>query len=534
MSNLIITGFMGTGKTVVGRMLARRMGLRFVDCDELIERRAGTTISEIFRRQGEPAFRAMERKIVREVTEQSGQVIATGGGAVKDPRNVRRLRGSGTMICLHARPEVIWRRLKHMKDRPLLRVADQRKRIEELLAERARFYAKADLAADTSDFTPAQVVRRIQEALQTVRVELGERSYDIRIGAGLLGTVGPALAAIARPNRAAIVTHPEIDHLYGDALRRSLAEAGIPCCTVGVPPGERSKSFAQARRLHGLLLEAGLDRGSAVLALGGGVIGDLAGFVAATFMRGIDYVQLPTTLLAQVDASVGGKVAVNHPRGKNLVGCFYQPRIVIADLDTLSSLPRRHLRNGLAEVVKTAIIADEALFDYLERWGEQVARLEPLSVSHVVRRCCQIKANVVAADEREAGLRAILNFGHTFGHALEAARGYRMLHGQAVSVGMAAAARLSVRMGLLRQEEADRIERLLHVIGLPVRMRRSDAGALLRYMAADKKARAGRLRFVLAKGLGGAVVRDDVPGKVLSEVLTSLTNGPASLAGRPG
>ena len=496
---------MGTGKTAVGSLLAKRMGLRFVDCDALVERRTGCTIADLFSREGEPTFRALERSLIAEVTSQPGQVIATGGGAAKDPGNLRRMRSAGTVVCLTARPDVIWQRLKRDEQhRPLLQVRNPRRRIEELLAERTPFYAQADFSVDTSDLSPAQVVRRILDALGHVRVELGERGYDIAIGRGLLDEVGPAARRLIRPHMAAVITHPALARLYGERVRASLDKAGIRAATLTVPPGERSKSFAQAQRLHGLLLDSGADRASAIIALGGGVIGDLAGFVAATYMRGIPFIQVPTTLLAQVDASVGGKVAINHPRAKNLVGCFYQPRAVIADLETLRTLARRQLRSGMAEVVKHAVIRDAALFEYLERFREQVLALEPIALQHVVRRNCEIKAQVVAADERETGLREILNFGHTVGHALESALGYRMLHGEALSVGMVAAARLSAAIGLLPNEQARRIETLLGAIGLPVRAGRTAVHAVARHMAADKKARAGALRFVLLEKIGKA------------------------------
>lgn len=522
MSNIVLTGFMGTGKTFVGRLLARRLGLAFVDCDALIEQRAGRTISEIFEREGEAAFRELERSVIMEVTARPRQVIATGGGAIKDARNVRRMRSAGTLICLAARPDVIWQRVRQYKHRPLLRTPSPRRRIEQLLAERAPFYAQAHFSVDTSDLSAAQAARRILDLLGRVRVELGERSYDILIGHGLLDSVGRRVRDLVRPTLAAIITHPGLVEPYGRKVVASLREAGVRAAMFTLPPGERSKSFAQARRLHGLLLDAGADRGSVVIALGGGVIGDLAGFVAATYMRGIALVQLPTTLLAQVDASVGGKVAVNLGGVKNVVGSFYQPRTVIADLDTLRTLPRRQFRSGMAEVVKHAAIRDPALLEYLERFHEQVLALEPIALQHVVRRNCEIKAEVVSADEREAGLRTILNFGHTIGHALESALGYRMLHGEAVAVGMVAAARLSAAAGRLSKGDAARIEALLASIGLPINASGAAPDAVAALMAADKKAKAGRARFVLLDGVGKARASQYVEQAVAMQALGSI------------
>ncbi len=358
-------------------------------------------------------------------------------------------------------------------------------------------------------------------SVETVRVELGERSYDIVVGSGLLSQAPAFLAPLRLGRRGVIITDANVEPVYAEPLRATLADAGVESKVVSVPAGEESKSLRQATRLLRRMPSFRLDRQSFVIAVSGGVVGDLAGFVAATYLRGLAFVQVPTSLLAQVDSSVGGKVGVNLPQGKNLVGAFYQPRLVLADLDTLKTLPERELRAGLAEVIKTAAIRDAELFAWLEANIKQVLALEPAALTHVVRRCCEIKAEVVAADERESGLRAILNFGHTFGHAMEALADYvGLLHGEAVAMGMCCAAELSVRRAGLSPGAADRLRRLIEVAGLPVRVGDRFAVEDLRAaMHLDKKARAGKVRFVLLKQLGEAFVSDAVTDEDIEEVL---------------
>ena len=354
-----------------------------------------------------------------------------------------------------------------------------------------------------------------------LRVELGERSYDIHVGFGVLQRAGELIVGATGENRGFIVTHPIVDRLHGGSLRRSLGT--FLCETILVPPGERQKSLRRAAALWDEMLARGADRRSVVLAFGGGVIGDLAGFAAATYMRGVPYVQIPTTLLAQVDASIGGKVAINHTKAKNLIGAFYQPRLVLADVAVLKTLRARDYRAGLAEVVKHAVIADAGLFEWLEENERATTRREPGALSHLVRRCCEIKADVVGRDERESGLRAILNFGHTIGHALEALTAYRSLrHGEAVSVGMVAAARAAQLLGMFSREEGGRIERLLAKLRLPTRIPATPVSDILAAIRSDKKAVAGAPRFVLPRGIGRVEVVSGVNEAALVRALTDL------------
>lgn len=356
---------------------------------------------------------------------------------------------------------------------------------------------------------------------RAVRVELGDRSYWIHIGPGALARAGAAIRAAVGSGRAFVVTHPGVARLHGARLREGLV--GLDAEWLLVPPGERQKSLRRAGALCGELLARGADRRSAVIAFGGGVIGDLAGFGAATYMRGIAYLQAPTTLLAQVDSSVGGKVAVNHPRAKNLIGAFHQPRLVVADTETLRTLPAREYRSGLAEVVKHGLIADAALFSWLEENVGPLSARDPGALAHVVQRSCEIKADVVRRDEREAGPRAMLNLGHTVGHALETVGGYRALrHGEAVAVGLAAACRIAERLGRLAAEERARVERLLEVLRLPTRIPGWAADQVVAALAADKKAVGGRPRFVVPSGIGRVEIGQEVDAAIVRAVLVEL------------
>jgi 3-dehydroquinate synthase len=337
-----------------------------------------------------------------------------------------------------------------------------------------------------------------------VVVELGERSYPIEVGTGLLAGLGRALAARFAARRVHLVTNPTVGALYGEAAVASLEAGGFEVTRVEMPDGEEHKHLGTFGRILDQLLETRPERSWPIVALGGGVVGDVAGFAAASLLRGVPFVQVPTTLLALVDSSVGGKTGVNHALGKNLIGAFYQPSIVLIDLDTLASLPRRELLAGLAEVVKTAVILDADLFALLENRLDGILALDPAVMGEVVAQCCRIKARVVTEDERESGLRAVLNFGHTLGHAVESLTGYsELLHGEAVAIGMAFAARLSQRLGACEAGDADRVVALLERAGLPVRIPASLASdALADAVAGDKKVSGGQVKFVLMTGLG--------------------------------
>ncbi len=317
-----------------------------------------------------------------------------------------------------------------------------------------------------------------------------------------------------------MVTNGVVRPLYGDRVETLLAQRGFQVQVVEIPDGEVHKSLATARGLYDDLVDFKMDRGCAVVALGGGVIGDLAGFVASTYLRGVPFVNVPTTLLAQVDSAVGGKTGVDHPMGKNLIGAFYQPRLVLCDLDVLRTLPRRELMAGMAEVVKYGVILNADFFSFLEAHVDDILNLEPAAMTEVVRACCQAKATVVERDELESGLRAILNFGHTLGHAIEALTGYsRFIHGEAVSIGMVAAARMAGAMGLCPEGDVQRLTALLERIGLPTCPPELEVPAVLETMTHDKKVQDGRIRFILPERIGRVVIRDDVDPALIATVL---------------
>jgi len=361
---------------------------------------------------------------------------------------------------------------------------------------------------------------------RTLTVALGERSYDVVIGAGTLPQLGEAVARATKATAAAVISVAPVARRYGAAVSRSLAAAGLRSHGLLVPDGDASKSLRQAARLWDALLARKLERGAVVVALGGGMVGDLAGFVAATYLRGVAFVQVPTTLLAMVDASVGGKVAINLPRGKNLVGAFHQPRLVWIDAATLATLPRRERAAGLAEVVKAAAIRDAAFFARLESAGERLLEADPELLLPVIERACAIKAEVVSQDEREAGLRMILNFGHTLAHAIETLSRYRgILHGEAVAIGMVFAARRSEALGLAPPGSAARLEALLRRLELPTEPPRFPRRAYLSALAVDKKRMDAQIRFVALRGIGRVESVPLAPAEILPP--TRAAGGPA-------
>ncbi len=520
--NITLMGFMGSGKTTVGRILATRLGWEFVDTDRLVEARAGGTIPEIFAARGEAGFRELEAAVIREVARGKRQVIATGGGAILDPANRLALRLAGVVVHLKASPELLWRRVSG-SDRPLA---------EDPVAFRARYQERYPLYQQipiqiASSMSASRVAERIMEALRgearRIDVALPEREYPIVLEPNAIARLGEMMAERLKPGRCLVVTNPHLEARYGDVARASLQAAGWDPHMAVVPAGERFKRMQSAMQLYDRAIEARLERQSPIVALGGGVIGDLAGFVAATFNRGVPFVQVPTSLLAQIDSSVGGKVAVNHPQGKNLIGAFYQPSLVVADPLTLHTLPRRELLAGLAEMIKYGVIMDAAFFERLDADLPLLLERRMPALIPAVARCCELKAQVVREDERESGIRAILNFGHTLGHALEAETQYQSyLHGEAVAIGMVAAGAIARELGLFSDAEQGRLTALLARAGLPTRFPALSAQRLLEATGHDKKVQSGRVRWVLPEALGRVCVRSDVPDSVVLKVLRGL------------
>ena len=535
--SIVLVGMMGAGKTSVGKRLAQRLGLPFVDADAEIEAGAQMTIPEIFERFGEAYFREGERRVIARLLVDGPKVVATGGGAFLNEATRQRIGQSGVSIWLKPDFEVLLRRVRKRSNRPLLRTADPEATLRRLLDERSPTYALADMTIESHDGPHDSVVdailaglrRRVATprdqaaspdgpALREVDVALGARAYKILIGDGLVESAGEHIARLAPGAQCAIVTDETVAALHLEKLTRSLARAGLKTAVIVCPPGEATKSYAEFARVSDALIGAHIERRDIVVAFGGGVIGDLAGFCAACLRRGVRFVQMPTTLLAQVDSSVGGKTAINSPAGKNLIGAFHQPSLVLADTGVLDTLSPREFRAGYAETVKYGLIGDRDFFDWLEtRWREVFsggpARLEAIAAS------CAAKARVVAADETEQGERALLNLGHTFGHAFERLTRYdgaRLVHGEGVAIGMACAFRFSRELGLCSGQDAVRVETHLKAIGLPTRIAEipgleADAQAILGAMRQDKKVERGRLTFILVKGIGESFVAKDVP-----------------------
>ncbi|MCE5312136.1 MAG: 3-dehydroquinate synthase [Nitrospiraceae bacterium] len=357
--------------------------------------------------------------------------------------------------------------------------------------------------------------------MNRVRVDLGERSYDIVAGSGLLKDTGALLGSLGFSSRVVILSNPVVERLYCEEVHNSISAAGFECSRVIIPDGEQYKSYDWSYNILTELLKLRLDRKSCIVALGGGVIGDMAGFVASIYMRGINFVQIPTTLLAQVDSSVGGKTGVNHPLGKNMIGTFHQPRLVIADTDVLKTLDQRQLLCGMAEVIKYGIISDSGLFSYLEDNRDRILGLDESAMTHLIKRSCEIKADVVSRDERESGLREILNYGHTVGHAIETETGYlKYLHGEAVAIGMCLEAKISALSGVLDASHLGRIEGLVKDYGLPHGIPDDiQRNRLIEHMAIDKKTVSGRVKFILPEEIGRVRIETSISDDVILRAL---------------
>ena len=356
--------------------------------------------------------------------------------------------------------------------------------------------------------------------MQRLNINLGKRSYDILLGSGLLGKLGERLSQIVEPSRIVLITHPSLFKIYGDKVLSGFKDQGWTADLIEVEEGETSKTLGQAEKIFDRLLDLKCDRKSVLIALGGGVIGDLVGFVAATFQRGVPFVQVPTTLLSQVDSSVGGKTAVNHPKGKNMIGAFYQPCLVLADLDTLQTLPQKEFRAGLAEIIKYGVISDSSLFEYLEKNVEKILQLDKKCLEYIIKTSCSIKAEVVEKDELENHYRMILNFGHTLGHAIEALTHYsKFIHGEAVAIGMVYAAKLSQKLGKCQEGIPRRLDRLVRKFGLPADLPDLNSKAIIESLYHDKKTMNRKIKFILVKEIGIVEIVDDIPEEKIISIL---------------
>ena len=538
--NIFITGFSGTGKTTTARALARSLGWRFVDTDDEIVKQAGKSIEEIFSQDGEQAFRDLERTALAGVAAGARQVVATGGGIVMDDRNRLAMNTSGIVVLLEASPEKILERLERQRTespglRPMLEADDPLGRIRSLKALRQVNYTQAHWTVHTDDLTPeeaaSEVARRLnvadaresQDADLAAHVRTSSGDYPLWVGWGTIDELGRRVREIMDPPVAYIISDGGV-HAQARRAQAAMEAVDIPTHLFFIPPGERSKTLEMAQNIYSWFADRKAERGHLVLAVGGGVVGDLAGFVAATYLRGMPFGQVPTSLLAMMDAAIGGKTAVDMPQGKNLVGAFYQPRFVLSDVSVLQTLPRRELNSGWAEAIKHGLILDEALLTTFEEGAEEIPELHQDITTEVVRRSVAIKADIVSRDERETlGIRVLLNYGHTIGHAIETATDYgRYLHGEAVSIGMMGAAYIGEAMGLMSPDEVDRQRNVLTSYGLPLGCTGVDPDAIGEAMLTDKKIVAGAISWVLLDGIGNAITRIDVPPATVRDAVRRL------------
>jgi len=535
--NIILVGMMGAGKTTVGKLLARQLGKSFIDSDEEIQRRTGVTIPHIFDVEGEAGFRSRESSVIQELLKQDNIVLATGGGAILSAQNRSMMKQNGVVVYLKSSVHDLWQRTRHDHNRPLLQTENPRAKLQELHDFRDPLYtAAADVIIHTGKQSVQVLLERLQHRLeelkhmtgnetkiQTLNVGLAERSYPIHIGSGLLSRVELLLPYIPR-KRAIIVTNSTVAPLYLQQLSEGLSSNGVQVQSITLPDGEQYKSSESLNAIYDALLTARSERSTPLIALGGGVIGDITGYAAATYLRGVPFIQIPTTLLSQVDSSVGGKTGINHPLGKNMIGAFYQPRVVLADTATLDTLPDKELRAGIAEVIKYGLIRDLPFLEWLEANIEKLLARDTAALQYAIARSCQNKAEVVGADERESGERALLNLGHTFGHAIENGMGYgAWLHGEGVAAGTIMAADLSQRLGWLSAQEVARVCKLFERAGLPVIAPKLGAEKYLQLMGLDKKVADGKIRFVLLKSLGHAVMTGDVPQALVEQTLEACS-----------
>ncbi len=503
--NLVLVGFMGAGKTTIGRELAVHLGRAFVDLDAAIADRAGQSISEIFALHGEEYFRQLEAEVTRDIALGTGQVIATGGGTITNPDSLTALRRTGVVIWLAPPLELLLKRiLTPHSSRPLVRMGPEA--LRELYYEREQFYRLADYKVTPAvDYEIADTVSQIIAVLDpdnpTIEVTTPTAHYPFRLSRDFNF---PELARL-KPGRAILVTDTTVGGLYAEQVSEMLVGAGWQVTPVVLPPGEKTKTLTNAELIWRIGFDAGLDRHGLIVALGGGVIGDLAGFAAATYMRGTGFLIIPTTLLAMVDSSIGGKVAINHERGKNLIGAFHHPRAVLAPLDSLASLDERNLAAGWAEVVKSALIGDAAYFQQLST--DLPSLSETATLAEAVFRSARVKRDIVNQDQFESGVRKNLNLGHTLGHCLEQATGFdKLLHGEAVAIGMVFAAMAAEKLGLAEEPLTSRIERLLTHYKLPTKWPAGVATAdAIKPVSLDKKNQAGRITLILPSAAGKVI-----------------------------
>ncbi len=543
MQRIFLTGLSGSGKSTVGRRVATLLDWDFIDTDDLLAERAGMPVGQALTTYGEERFRQLESEALRDALDHERAVIATGGGIVISEANRALLREQGLNVYLHASTETAWQRVQeHLRaegdlaNRPLVAGPDGQQRLSNLLASRSAWYEQAHVTIPTdgapSEYVAQQVLVHALARGQLRAPDQAHISLNLRLAGmvsqaviewGCLSQLPAALQAMETHGRVFVITDASVGALYASAIHTILTDAGLEPHLFTIPAGESSKSFACFQSIIDWLVEHRAERTEPVVALGGGVVGDLVGFVASCYQRGVPLVQIPTTLLAQVDSAIGGKTGINHPLGKNLIGAFYQPGLIFVDPAVLLTLPERVYREGWAEIVKYGVILDAELFAMLEERLPEIERRASDLLTQVVARCIRLKMDVVQGDERDGGLRNILNYGHTFGHALEATTEYgSWLHGEAVSIGMEVAGRIAVAQGLLSEADLQRQHKLLRAIGLPTECAGVDGEAILNAMRHDKKVRAGRTRWILPTRIGQAQMYDNIPPESVQAAIAAV------------
>ena len=525
-SNIILVGPMGAGKSAVGRQLARKLKRQFHDSDHDIVARTGVDISFIFEKEGEDGFRKRETEALNHLCNLQNILLSTGGGSVVRQENRELISKSGLVVYLHASVPQQAKRTKKKDNRPLLQDKEPEKILARLMDEREHFYRQvSDLVVNTDSQRVNDVVDVILSVLNSrnssqdktmnkIQVTTNSRIYAANIGIDLMQRLKEISPLMDRP--LLVITDENLDKLYRETLEPTLD----PVSWLVVPASEESKSMEHYQWLLKQLVELGVKRDCVLLGIGGGVVGDLTGFVAATYMRGMHLVHMPTSLLAMVDSSIGGKTGINLTEGKNLVGSIYQPHAVIADLNFLKTLPEREYISGLAEVIKYGLLHDEKLIDELEAQQDKIKSRDLEILNKIITRCVEIKAEIVEADEQDHGKRMLLNLGHTFGHAIETLQAYKgFKHGEAVAIGMCMAAELSEIIGHLDSDDTRRIKKMIKGFGLPVSWSEFEVDDFIQAMLGDKKNTADTQRFILLKRLGEAYIDETITTEQLKDLL---------------
>lgn len=527
---IILTGMMGVGKTSIGKKLAKKTNLSFLDLDEHIEKKACLKISEIFSRLGERRFRQMEREACKELSRMNNVVISTGGRTLLDKKNLSILASSGIIITLHCTQEKILRRIKNDRgQRPLL-ASNSKEALDRIYNEREPEYLKLPNKLDVTHLKPEDVVEEIMKLIkgEEIRFEMiaGEKRSSALICRGIIDDIGAFLKNIYQEKKAFILSDKEVFSLYGKRLTCGLHEAGIREDVFLLPLGERQKNLVVVKKIYAWLQDKDATRSGLFISFGGGVISDIGGFVASTFHRGMTLMNIPTTMLSQVDASIGGKNSVNLNEAKNQIGTFYFPEHVVIDPLFLATLSHKQMQEGLIEALKAGIIADKDLFLLIKNHVPELMLKDLRLLEQVITRAVKVKSSVVTQDPYEKNTRATLNLGHTFGHALEGSYKYsRLSHGQAVGLGMICASKLGMLLSLTSEDFLPEFKEVLARMKAPTQIKNMNASRILSLMQFDKKRKEGKISFVVPKKIGNTLIIKDVNKKYILESLKEISHG---------